>query len=101
MLDTGLNKYYPIRDFKSSYTRNAGHTIALSTPKAPIQNVVAVEMKYMAAPMNPSPYTAPLGVLLQQFFIIFIKIIYIFLNDIYITYIDATTAIDINRVRYV
>lgn len=69
LLNPGLNKYYPIRDFKSSNTKNAGHTIAFSTPNAPIQNVVAVEMKYMAAPMNPSPYTAPLGVLLQQFFI--------------------------------
>ena len=39
-----FNILYPTKYFKSSYTKNAGHTIALSKPTTPIQNVVAVDM---------------------------------------------------------
>ena len=49
---------YPKRSLSNSYTKNTGHTIALRKPNTPIQNVVAVDMKYMAAPMKPNPYTA-------------------------------------------
>lgn len=55
---------YPSRNLNSSYTKNAGQTNAFKNPTTPIQKVVAVLMKYIAAPITPRPYTAPDGALL-------------------------------------
>jgi hypothetical protein len=61
-LKIGIAPYflaYIPRRLKAPKTRIAGHTIAFKNPITPIQNPEACEMKYIAAPMKPSPYTAP------------------------------------------